>query len=93
MTKFNFGIAWKDLTADEKNAWEQKVTKTAKQEQVKFGCVFVKDAEVEWNQKHKVTVRKQISAEYKELLKHVTSVEEYEKLWNECAVKMEAIGF
>lgn len=91
MTNAKFLTAWNELTDNEKNTWEKKITKQAKQE--KFGQIFVKDPQAEWDKKNKDAMRKKTCADYKPLLRQATTQDEYDKLFNECAVKLSAIGY
>ena len=102
--KFDFTKAWNELTDEEQNAWDAKCQKSqtrkikeiAKIQGIDFkACVdlCMIDSVSEWNDKHIPVLRKNCAAKYKPLLKGAQTLEEYNKIYAECAKELEIIGF
>lgn len=103
-TKFDFTKSWTELSNEEQTSWDQKCQRSqirkiksfAKRMNIDFtGCsdLCVIDSVSEWNEKHIKTLRNNCVAKYKPLLKSATTLEEYNRLYKESAIELEAIGF
>ncbi|MFA6780554.1 MAG: hypothetical protein WCU80_12355 [Paludibacteraceae bacterium] len=103
--KFDFTKAWEELSNDEQWNWDEKCKKSETTKLKKFAKSRGQDFEVyaglldnvnskaEWNKKHIKVMRDACTAKYKPMLKSAQTLEEYDKIFADCAKELEVIGF
>lgn len=104
VVKFDYTKSWNDLSEGEQKAWDSKCQKAQTRKIKEFAKIqgidfancsdlCVVDSVSEWNEKHIKTLRNNCTARYKPLMKCATNLEDYNRLFAECAKELEVIGF